>query len=250
MTVLTSAMMGLFGLLFGSFLSVLIPRLHEQAEGLLFGRSRCPHCKKELLAQDLIPIFSYFWLKGHCRSCKEKISFWYPVMELVTGATFALLYFHLQNLEVFLWLAPQFFVLLFIFFYDLRYKEIHDAVLLPAIGFAFLASFFIGSPRESLLGAAVAVSFFGLQYLVSQGRWIGSGDLRIGAFMGLLLGWPMTFLALLLSYILGSLVSLFLLALKKATAKTRVPLGPFLVLGSMLAFFFGDSLLNLYLNLL
>ena len=108
----------------------------------------------------------------------------------------------------------------------------------------------IGNPLSSLLGAAVAVSFFGLQYLLSRGRWIGSGDLRIGAFMGLLLAWPMTLTALLASYIIGSLVSLLLLASKNATPKTAVPLGPFLVLGTMLTFFFGDFLVDFYLKLL
>lgn len=250
MTGLYAAIAGIFGLLFGSFLSMLTPRLHEGEKGIFTGRSHCPYCKKNLEARDLIPLFSYLWLRGHCRQCKEKIAFWYPLTELVTALTFALLFWQVQNLELFLWLAPQFLVLLFIFFYDLRYKEIHDAVMIPGIFFAFVASFAIGDPTQSLIGAAVAVTFFGLQYLLSRGRWIGSGDLRIGAFMGLLLGWPMTLVGLLAAYIIGSIISIFLLVSKNATPKTAVPLGPFLVLGTVLAFFFGDALLDLYLSIL
>ncbi len=250
MTSLYTLFAGFFGLIFGSFLSMLMPRLHDEEKGIFMGRSHCPHCKKELRARDLIPLFSYLWLRGHCSACKEKISFWYPATELVTGLSFALLYFQVQNPTLFLWLAPHFLVLIFIFFYDLRYKEIHDAVMLPAIVFALIASFSIGDAVSSLIGAAVAVSFFGLQYLLSRGRWIGSGDLRIGAFMGLLLGWPMTLIGLLSGYVIGSAISLILLATKNATPKTAVPLGPFLVLGTLLAFFFGDTLLDLYLQLL
>ena len=250
MTPFYSVLAGIFGLFFGSFLSMLIPRLHTGEKGIFFGRSHCPHCKTDLKAHDLIPLVSYLWLKGHCRQCKEKISFWYPVTELTTALTFGLLFFYVQSWTLFTWYALHFLVLLFIFFYDLRYKEIHDGVMLPSIVFAFIASVAIGNPLSSLLGAAVAVSFFGLQYLLSRGRWIGSGDLRIGAFMGLLLAWPMTLTALLASYIIGSLVSLLLLASKNATPKTAVPLGPFLLLGTMLTFFFGDFLVDFYLKLL
>jgi len=247
---LYSLLAGVLGLIFGSFLSMLIPRLHDEEKGILLGRSHCPQCKKELRARDLIPLFSYLALRGHCSACKEKISFWYPITELVTGLLFALLYFQVQNTTLFLWLAPHFVILVFIFFYDLRYKEIHDAVMVPGVVFALLASFVIGNPLSSLEGAIVATGFFGLQYLLSSGRWIGSGDLRIGAFIGLLLGWPMTLVALLLSYLAGSVISLILLATKNATPKTAVPLGPFIVLGTLLAFFFGDQILSTYLQLL
>lgn len=238
------------GLLVGSFLSMLIPRLHFEEKGIVSGRSHCANCKKTLRARDLIPLFSYLWLRGKCQACKKTISFWYPVTELVSALLFAALYLQVQNWELFMWLAPHFFVLLFIFFYDLRYQEIHDAVMLPAIVFAFIATFWIGDVRSGLIGAAVGVVFFGLQYLVSRGKWIGSGDLRIGAFMGFMLAWPMTLLAIMVSYVIGSIVSLYLLATKAATAKTAIPLGPFLVAGTVLAFFFGDPILELYLSIL
>ncbi|MEK9159135.1 MAG: prepilin peptidase [Patescibacteria group bacterium] len=238
------------GLLVGSFLSMLLPRLHFGEKGIFAGRSHCANCKKTLRARDLIPLLSYLWLRGKCHACKDRISFWYPVTELVSALLFAALYLQVQNWELFAWLAPHFFVLLFIFFYDLRYQEIHDLILLPAIAYAFFANIWIGDVQSGLLGAAVGTTFFALQYLLSRGKWIGSGDLRIGAFMGFLLAWPMTLLAIMMSYIIGSIVSVYLLATKAATGKTAIPLGPFLVLGTVLAFFFGDPILDLYLSLL
>lgn len=240
----------IFGLILGSFLSMLMPRLHFDEKGIIAGRSKCPKCKVILRARDLIPIFSYLSLKGRCNSCKNRISFWYPITELSSGLTFLALFLHVQNLELFIWLIPHFFVLLFIFFYDLRYKEIHDYILIPAIIYAFFANIWIGNMESAIIGAAVGVSFFGLQYFASQGRWIGSGDIRIGAFMGLFLGWPMILLSIILSYIIGSVISIGLLLSKKASAKTAIPLGPFLVLGTVLVFFFGDFILEYYIKLL
>lgn len=250
MTLFNTALASIFGLLVGSFLGMLIPRLHHGHGGIVFGRSRCPHCKQTLRARDLIPLFSYLWLHGKCRHCREKIECWYPLTELSSALSFGLLYFETQNWTLWAWMAVYFFVLLFIFFYDLRYKEIHDAVMLPGIVLAFIASAFIGDPISSLIGAGLAAGFFALQFFISKGQWIGSGDIRIGAFMGLMLAWPLTLIGLLSSYILGSLISLLLLATKKATLKASVPLGPFLVLGTLLSYFWGDELLDLYFSIL
>lgn len=237
------------GLIVGSFLSMLIPRLHEEKPGIVNGRSECPHCGHRLGVLDLVPLLSYLFLRGRCHYCKKAISAWYPLTELSTALLFGSLFLREGDWGHFLWLAPLFAVLVFIFFYDLRYKEIHDAVMAPGIVWALLASYTIGDLKMSLIGAAIGITFFGLQYLISKGRWIGSGDLRIGAFMGILLGWPGTLVGLFLSYILGSVIGVALLALKKAGPGTAVPLGPFLVLGTLLSFFWGDPLLAFYLSL-
>ena len=119
--------------------------------------------------------------------------------------------------------------------------------MIPGILFAFIASCFIGDPIDSIVGGVIGTSFFALQYLISRGRAIGAGDMRIGAFMGLMLGWHLTIVALVISYIFGSIISLSLLATKKATGKTAIPLGPFLVFGTMIAFFYGSKLIEWYL---
>ncbi|MFA6024533.1 MAG: prepilin peptidase [Candidatus Gracilibacteria bacterium] len=225
---------------------MLIPRLHKGETGIVKGRSHCPNCKTVLRPQDLVPLLSFLALRGRCKSCKKPISWWYPLTELSSGLLLALLYFQVQNWELFAFLVPNFFVLLFIFFYDLRYKEIHDAIMLPAILYAFVANFWIGDIQSAAFGGAIGIGFFGLQYLISRGRWLGSGDIRIGAFMGFMLGWPFTPLAIFMAYILGSTVGIFLLLSKKANGKTAVPLGPFLAAGTVLAFFLGDPILDLY----
>lgn len=239
----------LLGLIIGSFLSMLIPRLHDEKPGIVKGRSQCPHCGHILGFMDLIPLFSYVFLRGRCRYCDRSIAFWYPFTELSTALLFGALYAYTNDPSYFLWLAPLFTVLIFIFIYDLRYKEIHDAVMLPGIVWAVLASWNKGDLRMSLIGAAIGLSFFGLQYLLSRGRWIGAGDLRIGVFIGLLLGWKGTLVALFFSYVLGSIFGIGLLISKRANANTAVPLGPFLVLGTLLTFFWGDQILQFYLSL-
>ncbi|MBU0982147.1 prepilin peptidase [Patescibacteria group bacterium] len=240
----------ILGLIIGSFLSVLISRLHSGEKGILVGRSHCPKCKKTLKANDLIPLVSYLATKGKCRYCKKEISPWYPMLELSTGITFGVLY--LYSLDPITWAfqAILFTVLLFIFFYDIKYQEIHDAVMLPAILFALIYSLIFGDVISSLIGAGIAVGFFGLQYVVSRGKWIGSGDLRIGAFLGLMLGWEQTILAIVSAYIIGSIVGIFLLTTKKVNRNSAVPLGPFLVIGTTISFFYGHKLIEWYLNLL
>lgn len=237
------------GLIIGSFLSMLIPRLHYGEGGIFFGRSHCGTCRTVLKVTDLIPLLSFVALRGRCRYCKERFSFWYPAIELTSAAVFAALTFYASGWGEWALLAGLFTVLLFIAFYDLRFKEIHDGVMIPGIVFAFIVSCFIGDPIHSLIGGGVGFAFFGLQWLASRGKWIGSGDMRIGAFMGLMLGWHLTLLAIIISYIFGSAISLFLMSIGKADRKTALPLGPFLVVGTMVAFFYGEQLLTWYLSI-
>jgi len=239
----------IFGLVIGSFLNMLIPRLHHAEGGIFFGRSHCTSCKKQLKPLELIPLFSYLYLKGKCFHCKKHISLWYPATEIVSALTFAILAITAPDLQTWLWQSGMFIVLLFILFYDLRYKEIHDGVMIPGIIFAALASFFIGDPIHSFIGGIIGLTFFALQYFATKGRAIGAGDMRIGAFIGLMLGWHFTIVAIVISYIFGSIVSIVLLLSKKATGKTALPLGPFLVGGTTVAFFYGTKIIEWYLTI-
>lgn len=234
----------LLGLIVGSFLSMLIPRLHFEEKGIFFGRSHCGKCKKTLGTRDLIPVFSYLINLGRCRFCKKKISIFYPAIELTTALTFAALYFHNPSIEVLIPNLVNFSILIFIFFYDLRFKEIHDAVMLPGIVLAFLFAVVSGNISDASIGAAIGFFFFGFQYWISKGRWIGIGDLRIGVFMGLILGWERMLLALFIGYILGSLIGIALIIKNKANMKTALPLGPFLVAGTVISFFFAEELIG------
>ncbi|MBI4127086.1 prepilin peptidase [Candidatus Peregrinibacteria bacterium] len=238
------------GLIAGSFFGMLIPRLHNNEKGIVAGRSHCPQCKHILKARNLIPVLSFAFQKGRCSFCRKKISIIYPLIELTTALAFGALYLQVPQLDLWLIWAIMFGFLILIFYYDLRYQEIHDAFMLPAILFALLAAIYLGRSADALVGSAIGGAFFALQWLVSKGRWVGSGDIRIGAFMGLMLGFQYTVAALFLSYVLGTIASIFLLATKKATKKSMIPLGPFLALASALTFFYGDRLIDWYLNLM
>lgn len=234
----------LIGLLVGSFLSMLIPRLHFDEGGILFGRSHCAKCKHKLGATNLIPVISFLIQRGKCSFCKAKISAIYPVIEITTALTFLILS-RQENLII---NAILFSILIFIFFYDFLYQEIHDTVMIPGILLAFIFSIYLGSTETAALGALIGFVFFGIQWLISKGKWLGSGDIRIGVFIGLMLGWQLTLVAIMTAYCIGSAYGVYLLSTKQATEKSSIPLGPFLSIGTAIAFFYGDRMIDWYLN--
>ncbi len=252
----------IFGTAVGSFTSVVIYRLHHKKRGILRGRSECTNCETTLQPLDLIPIVSYLSLRGKCRYCNKEISYMYPLLELISGSLFAVLFFKFPFVNealqfsgplfgMYALYAFYFFVLLFTFFFDLHYLKVSDEILLPAILIGLIAT--IATPLtphiwNALIGAGVAMSFFGLQFLISKGTWIGLGDVRIGAFMGVILGWKLTIVALFLSYLIGSAVSIFIIARKKKFLGVKIPFAPLLVTGTLITIFFGDSVLQWYLR--
>lgn len=255
-----------FGTMVGSFLSVLIHRIHEKKAGILFGRSQCPKCKYKLRPLDLIPVLSYVFTRGKCRNCKKSISLTYPALELMTGFTFLALYLFMPHLfeihgtsystgylhtVLFYYLA--FTGLIYTFFYDLKYMEISDRILLPLIGLGVILPFtpnYFLTPNDMAFGLLIPVLFFGFQILISKGKWIGGGDLRIGALMGVLLGWQAVLVALFTGYLLGAITGLMLLSSKKFTRKSMIPFGPFLVVGAYIAFFYGQEIIDRYIGLI
>lgn len=246
----------------GSFTSVVIYRLHKGKHGILRGRSACPECEKDLQPLDLVPIVSYLTLRGKCRYCSKEISYMYPLLEAISGVIFASLFFMFPffnsalqfsgtNMGLYLLHAFYSFVLIFTFFYDLHYLRVADEILLPAILIGLIAT--IAYPLtphflDALLGAAIAVAFFGLQILLSKGKWLGLGDLRVGAFMGVILGWKQVILALVLSYFIGSFVALFVAVHKKKFKGVKIPFAPLLVTGTFITLFFGQEILHWYLT--
>ncbi len=244
------------GIAFGSFLTMLIPRIHEKEGGILFGRSKCFACKKKLQIRDLIPVLSYLWTRGKCRQCDKKVSAFYPIIELTTGTVFGLTYWlfpftDVSGMPLTMFYLLMSLILIFTFFYDLRYLEISDWVLIPGTMIALIATEFDATPNllSALIGMGIGTSFFLVQIVISKGRWVGGGDIRIGAFMGALLGWQMTLAALVISYIIGSLVSIPLLISGDKKLDGKVPLGPFLVTGTFVVLFWGEQITDWYLNL-
>ena len=244
-----------FGLIFGSFLNCVIYRLHS-GESFLKGRSFCPNCQHILSWPDLIPVFSFLILKGKCRYCHKPISLQYPLVELATGTVFLLIFW---NLEFGIWdllfrlLISCFLIIIFV--YDLKHYIIPDQVIYPAIVIAFLYNiyqFTIDNQQltiNNFLSAFGAAAFFLTLVLISYEKWLGWGDVKLAFLMGLFLGWPKILLALFLAFFIGAIIGIELIILGKKTLKSEIPFGPFLVSGTFLALFFGQKILDWYLNL-
>jgi len=244
----------LIGLGFGSFASVIIHRLNTKEGGIFWGRSKCPHCKHVLSAVDLIPLFGILINKFKCHYCKKPISLKYPILELVMGS-----FFLITSLSVGLlnpYLLSYYLLLTFIFvvlsFYDIFFQEIPDEISLPTIVLVGLVGYIahMHSPISMFIGFIVPVAFFATMFLGSRGRWLGGGDVRIGAIMGLLLGWPNVITGLFLGYLLGSIYSLVGLASGKLSRKSQIPFGQFLLLGTYIALFWGEKIMNWYLGMI
>lgn len=258
----------LFGLVVGSFLNCVIYRL-EKKESFLRGRSYCPHCKHILKWYDLIPILSYLFLLGRCRYCATKISTQYPLVELATALIFLLIVRLAEGfpplvslpigqelfLTVYLFLVACFLIIIFV--YDLKHYIIPDKIVFPAIGVVLLYNLFLLFTGDYSLsrffnmiyaGFFPALFFFTI-FLISQGKWLGFGDVKLVFLMGLFLGYPQILVGLFLGVLFGGIIGLGLVIFAKKKLKSEIPFGPFLVTGTFLALFLGQNLINWYLNL-
>ena len=264
-TLLFKILIFITGLIIGSFLNCVIYRL-ETGGNFLKGRSFCPNCKHILEWRDLIPVFSFFLLKGKCRYCSQKISLQYPIVELAAGTLFVFIIFHfLQSVCIGANYTMVFFTsiyylsivsfLIVIFVYDLKHYIIPDKIVYPAIAIALIFNFqFLISNQfpifnSKILSAFGAAAFFALIVLISRGKWMGRGDIKLAFLMGLILGWPNILPALFLGFFIGAIIGLGLIIFGKKGLKAEVPFGPFLVTGTFLAMFFGERLLSWYLRL-
>ena len=236
----------LIGLAFGSFASVVIHRLHTKEPGILTGRSKCPKCENKLKAIDLIPLISYVINKFKCRYCKHQISLLYPILELVMGVMFFLTValVGLESIPDLIFYLYITFVFVVLTFYDILFKEVPDEVSLPAfvISFIYLAVTKAFGITDLLIGITIPILFFGTLFFASKGRWLGGGDIRIGALMGALLAWPNILIGLFLGYFLGAIFSLFGLATGTLGRKSQIPFAPFLLIGTYVAMFWAGKL--------
>lgn len=242
--ILLSIFIFLLGLVVGSFLNCVIYRL--EAGKSLKGRSFCPQCGHKLSWLDLFPVFSFLFLAGKCRHCGKKISTQYPLVELAGGIIFLLIFSaqseilsagQFLNLIFLLYIAS---VLIVIFVYDLKHYIIPDKVLLPAIAIALIFNF------QDILAGLVAACFFLAIFLISQGRWMGFGDVKLAFLMGLLLGIGNVVTALFLAFFFGAIISIILIGFYGKNLKSEIPFGPFLILGTFLALLYGKEIISWY----
>ena len=243
----------LLGLIAGSF-NALQWRLPQSKT--MWGRSECVHCHHPLAPKDLIPVLSFLFLGVRCRSCRKPIPGAYPLTELAMAMLFVLAgslwirgdSFSTLSVLDFLSLGRNLLalsVLAAIFLIDLRTFLIPDELTIPSIAVFAVLNLWLGMTWTSLLaGVLVGGGFFLFLYLVTRGRGIGDGDIRLGALMGVLVGWPHIFLAIFFSYMIGAPVAILLLALKKKTLKDPIPFGPFLTFSAALVLLFGSVMLE------
>jgi leader peptidase (prepilin peptidase)/N-methyltransferase len=237
----------LFGCIIGSFLNVCIYRIPHH-ESIVVGSSHCPTCSTPIKPYDLIPILSFVMLGGKCRTCKAKISYRYPLVELLTGCLFLgvfLIYgYTLTTLIGFVFSA----VLVIIALIDMDTMEIPDVFHFIILGLAIISILIIkGNLLDHLIGGLIiSLPFFLIAYL-TQG--LGGGDIKLVAVSGLLLGIQPVVVGSLIGIILGGIFASFLLIAKKKGAKAMMPFGPFLCIGLYIAFLFGTSIFQWYFSL-
>lgn len=258
----------LLGLAIGSFLNVLIDRLVKD-ESIAYPPSHCDHCKKPLQWYDLLPVVSFIVLNGKCRYCHKSISWQYPIVELLTGILLMFVAFsHTSPLGSrfatpqgwpngfpwggFLELLFTFFIissLIVIFFTDLKYGIIPDKVVFPAVA---VTVFFLLITNYQLLitnylpAGIGAFLFFLAIFLLSKGRGMGFGDVKLSFLLGLLAGFPGIVIVLYVAFLTGAVFSIILILQGRKRLKETIAFGPFLVLASLLFFFFADSITFLW----
>jgi leader peptidase (prepilin peptidase)/N-methyltransferase len=237
------AFLFLIGLCTGSFLNVLADRL-PQGESVVWGRSHCDWCKKTLRWYELIPVASYMIQSGRCRRCRKPLSIQYPIVELVTGIGFVLLF--PNNLSVYL----LFMSLLVIFVADLKFQIIPDSMIVWGCAAVLLHWYGRGMPAGDIVqyiltGFACFAAFY-LLWLVTRGKGLGFGDVKFAPLMGLWLGFPAVVIALYIAFLTGAFAGVILMLGRKKTWKSKIAFGPFLVLGTVVALIWQPQLTALW----
>lgn len=251
------------GVCLGSFVNAAVWRIKVKKD-IVHDRSECVHCHHKLAAGDLIPIVSWLILGGKCRYCKKPISAQYPIVEAAVMAYFVLSYLLwpvvLDNTHAWidfgLWLSYG-VGLAILFVYDLKWYLLPDKVVWPLVALGVVDFVNTGllhqwSPTqflaEFILAVGVIAGVYYLLYFISKGKWIGFGDVKLGLFMGLALGWQAGLVALLLANVIGCLIVIPGLALGKLKRDSRIPFGPLLIIGFVLAGIWGHQLFDWYIG--
>ena len=265
----------LLGLIIGSLLNVCIDRI-PAGKSIIRPPSHCDSCNQRLREIDLIPIFSYIWLKGRCRYCGNKISLRIPIVEFITASLFALItwsFLHQHgNMSVHL-AMPLIYACLFVViaFIDLERHEIYiHPIISTGIALALIFSLFwngfgeywpqtsitntyLDGMASALLGGVVGLIFMTLPYLVARAHYkmegIGQGDIYLAVLIGLATGFPLIIVALMIGIASGGLLAITLLLLRRKKKKDAIPFGPFLSLGAMTTLLWGSQIMHWYSNL-
>jgi leader peptidase (prepilin peptidase)/N-methyltransferase len=239
----------LLALLIGSFLNVCIYRLPRE-ESIVFPASHCTECGTKLKPVDLIPVLSYFILKGKCSSCGSRISAIYPLIELLNVCLYLLIYMNYGMSFKFAAFALLASTLITITFIDIKHQIIPDGLIVFLLITGLAANIYMHGLKEILgfgIGFILGGGIFLLIAIATNGA-MGGGDIKLMAALGLWFGWKYIIIIGLLSFTIGALVSLTLIILKLKTKKDYIPFGPFISISAYICIFFGDIILQSYLS--
>ncbi len=258
-----SSISALLGLFIGSWLNVCIDRI-PAGESIIRPPSHCSSCKQRLSEKDLIPLFSYIFLRGRCRYCGVKIPIRICIVELATAILFGLITWHFlsqqDNLSIHI-VMPLIYVCIFmvIFFIDLEQQIIINMTIYIGIALALIFSFFWFQffwpdfsiwPHQgtlsALLGGVTGAALILLPNIITRGRGMGGGDVMLAGFIGTATGFPLVIVALVIGIVSGGLTAIALVALRRKKRKDAIPFGPFLVIAAMVTLIWGPQILHWY----
>jgi leader peptidase (prepilin peptidase)/N-methyltransferase len=242
------------GLVFGSFLNVIIARL-PRGESIISPPSRCPRCKARIKPWDNIPVLSFLILRGRCRNCRKPISWRYPVVEITAGVLLFLLARRAEHPALLVPHAAFLLALVAVAWIDLDTRTIPDAVTIPGVGLGLAASLF-GPP--GILAAALGALAGGLSLWLVGAIYeratgvpgMGGGDVKLAAMMGAFLGAGGVFGAIFLASFAGSVFGLLLIARGRGDRRSAIPFGTFLAPSAVALLLYGDALFRWYRSLL
>lgn len=251
-------LIGIFGLIIGSFIASYTYRVREKIT-VAKGRSFCPHCKKDISWYDNIPLISYLVLSGKCRNCRKNIDLRYPLIELATALVFVLIFITSQFClssplcywqdKIGIFAIPYFlfvsFSLIAIFITDIEDQIIPDS--LSFLLFTFVASALLVANPEDIYARLFTGFFLSLVFLllhiITLGRGMGLGDVKLVLFAGMFFGWKLSLLWVFMSFVIGALVGVGLIVAGKAKFGKQIAFGPFLVVSFFVTIFAGDYIL-------
>ena len=246
----------ILGVVWGSFLTTVIWRV-DNLPSIFRSRSRCTSCSEKIAWYDLIPILSFVMLRGRCRKCHKSLSFIYPFVEIISGIIFYLVY----SLYAISWpsllLVVIFSLFIVILGHDAIFMVVDDKVVYIAIALVVVYNVvvlhdhlaWVDLLKSGGLGLFIGIAIPATLVIVSKGRWMGEGDISLGALMGVFLGFPNIIVAYVLAFALGSVAGLALIAFGRKKIRDPLPFGPFLVPSTVVVFFWGEQIVNWYLKI-
>jgi len=246
----------LLGISIGSFVNVLIDRI-PSGESILIDRSHCDKCLHKLSWYDLLPILSFIFLNRKCRYCRRVISWQYPLVEVINGLLYLIIYY-LFSINIIPGSYPTLIYLfilssglLAVFMIDLKYRIIPDQMLIAMLAISVIYKMFFhdGDSMQILnafLSAVIVSLIFMFLVIITKGKGMGMGDVKFSFLMGILLGYPDIIAAFYLSFLTGAAISIILILLNRKKMKETIPFGPFLSAATLITLLFGHNIITFY----